>query len=110
MVQAVEEGQEGCLGDGVGLEGGWVGAGEGACVGAAEGFGYFWWALLSCCLFGVVRMVTEGLRGMTQGRKWVFWGWVVDDCVAIGLNDGGVEVVANELIIEGVEDVANRTS
>ena len=40
----------------------------------------------------------------------MFWGWVVDDCVAIGLNDGGVEVVANELIIEGVEDVANRTS
>jgi hypothetical protein len=41
LVEAVEEGEEGGLGDGVGLERGWVGAGEGRGIGAAEGFGYF---------------------------------------------------------------------
>lgn len=40
LVEAVEESEEVGLGDGVGLEGGWVGAGEGGGVGAAEGFGY----------------------------------------------------------------------
>ena len=41
LVEAVEERQEVCLGYVVGLEGWWVGAGEGAGVGAAEGLGDF---------------------------------------------------------------------
>jgi hypothetical protein len=32
---------------------------------------------------------------MTQGRKCVFVGRDVVDCVAIGLDDGEVDVVAN---------------
>lgn len=42
----------------------------------------------------------------------MFGGWVEVDCVAIGdeSNDERVGVDANELINEGVEDVAKRAS
>jgi hypothetical protein len=41
LVETVEEGEEVGLGYVVGLERRWICSGEGAGVGAAEGFGYF---------------------------------------------------------------------
>lgn len=64
LVEAVEEGQEVGLGDGVGLERGWVGAGEGRGVGAAEGFGYFWWVVRG------LLVCWDGWGGLTGDYAW----------------------------------------
>jgi len=40
-------------------------------------------------------MAREGLRGTTHGRNDVFEDCIVVDRVAIGVNDEGVDAVAN---------------
>jgi hypothetical protein len=81
----------------VGGEGGWVGAGEGAVEGGAEGFVRFWWVGVRSGLVEGGLWDLEILRGITNGRV------VVLDGRVDGLGLGGSEFMARDGPGAGIE-------
>lgn len=89
FVQAVKESEEVLLRDPVGVERGWVGSGEGAVEGGAEGFLCFWGSLLGLVSLEASES-SDSLRGITHGRA-----RVGDDSIG-GLGLGGSEFTARD--------------